>query len=459
MIDIEFIDISEISPSPENDRIYGAIDTSDIDLINLTEDMIYNGVREPLTLSSDYFIISGHRRYAAAKEAGLEEVPCIVTNQERGDYSDEEWLLELRSHNHSRHKDEQVRLREAALDIDPALAYEELTRLPSERPAVQGELALPPEIKRRHSISNRRRAFADAIIKAVDSLKDYWPLTVRQVHYNLVSMGGVMTNTSNGKQRSEYGNNAASYNALTRIMTTMRLSGEIPWVAIMDETRPTYGTAYPADTAEFIDRAASSLFYGYRRDLQRNQPRHVEFVAEKMTLSNIARPICHEHTIPMTVGRGFSSLGPRYEMVQRFLKSGKRELVVIVASDLDPDGETIAQSFGRSLRDDFDVDARVVKAMVRDEHIGRFNLPQSFEKAKKGSPTYPQFVAAHGEYIYECEALHPQHIETLIREAIHAQMDLEILEQDIAQCKQDAIQLATIKSGVKDYILEATLSL
>ena len=42
-------------------------------------------------------------------------------------------------------------------------------------------------------------------------------------------------------------------------------------------------------------------------------------------------------------------------MAQRFKKSGKDKLVLLMVSDFDPDGEEIAHSFARSMRDDFGV--------------------------------------------------------------------------------------------------------
>ncbi|MBX3444919.1 MAG: hypothetical protein KF774_21140 [Planctomyces sp.] len=44
-------------------------------------------------------------------------------------------------------------------------------------------------------------------------------------------------------------------------------------------------------------------------------------------------------------------------MVDRFRDSGREKLVVIVASDFDPEGEDIPGSFGISLRDDFGTEA------------------------------------------------------------------------------------------------------
>ncbi len=57
------VSITGILPSPENDEIYGAIDPTDSELIDLAGDIARNGIREPRRVSTDHYIVSGHRRF------------------------------------------------------------------------------------------------------------------------------------------------------------------------------------------------------------------------------------------------------------------------------------------------------------------------------------------------------------------------------------------------------------
>ena len=62
-------------------------------------------------------------------------------------------------------------------------------------------------------------------------------------------------------------------------------------------------------------------------------------------------------------------------MVKRFKSSGKDKLILLILSDFDPDGEEIAHSLARSLRDDFDVDAvEPVKVALTREQVAMFEL-------------------------------------------------------------------------------------
>src|SRR5437016_2385324 len=77
--------LSEICPSPENDRLYRPVDPTDPDFKALAENIRANGVRDALIVTRDGYIVSGHRRYAAASIAGLETVPCRTADIDHDD--------------------------------------------------------------------------------------------------------------------------------------------------------------------------------------------------------------------------------------------------------------------------------------------------------------------------------------------------------------------------------------
>ena len=78
MSDIINIGVEHIHPHPENPR-------KDLgDLTELVESIKKNGVMQNLTVipidgkSGEYTAIIGHRRHAAAKIAGIKELPCRI---------------------------------------------------------------------------------------------------------------------------------------------------------------------------------------------------------------------------------------------------------------------------------------------------------------------------------------------------------------------------------------------
>src|SRR5690349_4959796 len=92
------VSISDIRPSPENDRLYRPIDPNAPDIQALAQSIRERGVMEPLVITLDGYILSGHRRFAAAKVAGLTDVPVRVVSIRRSVNIDA-FVRELREYN------------------------------------------------------------------------------------------------------------------------------------------------------------------------------------------------------------------------------------------------------------------------------------------------------------------------------------------------------------------------
>ena len=56
---VQFLNVGDIRPSPENDKIYRPVDPADPDIVALAESMRKNGVLEELVVTADGYTISG----------------------------------------------------------------------------------------------------------------------------------------------------------------------------------------------------------------------------------------------------------------------------------------------------------------------------------------------------------------------------------------------------------------
>ena len=84
------------------------------------------------------------------------------------------------------------------------------------------------------------------------------------------------------------------------------------------------------------------------------------------TVASALRKLAGKYTLPMTSGRGYSSLPPRKAMVDRFRASGKEKLIVPVVSDFDPEGlPTLAFIVPDQCHDGHDCDDGQVDAWAR----------------------------------------------------------------------------------------------
>jgi hypothetical protein len=77
-VESEVIDreILQIKPHPLNRKLYGHIDPGTADMQDLIENIKQMGFLHPILIDRDMQIVSGHRRWAAAKALEIERVPC-----------------------------------------------------------------------------------------------------------------------------------------------------------------------------------------------------------------------------------------------------------------------------------------------------------------------------------------------------------------------------------------------
>lgn len=445
--------VAEIRPSPENDKLYRPIDPTSQAIQELAKSIRQYGVREPLVITIDGFILSGHRRFAAATLAGLLSVPVRIEPIRRIDDIDG-FVRLLREYNRQREKSFDERIREELVSTDPDEAYQSLIDHRATSSTVLVEPLAIVGTKRRSEISDAKKPFLEAVQRVLEGRREFWPLSDRQVHYALLN-DPPLKHAS--KPASIYGNNLQSYKTLCDLLTRARLAGLIPMEAIGDETRPVTNWDVSDGPANFIGRELDNFLKGYWRNLLQSQPNHIEIVGEKNTLAGILRPVAARYCIPMTIGRGYCSLPPRHAMAQRFARSGKEKLIVLLVSDFDPDGEEIAASFARSLRDDFGIESvHPIKVALTTEQVERFQLPPVM-KAKHGSAQYEKFSALHGDSVFEVEALDPKDLQDILSETIDSVIDRELFNRELDAEKRDAAFLQTVRVTVKDALRDVPL--
>jgi len=166
--------------------------------------------------------------------------------------------------------------------------------------------------------------------------------------------------------------------------------------------------------------------------------------------------------------------------------------VLLVLSDFDPDGEEIAVSFARSMRDDFAIggggmlggmmgemirmgmdmfgdkfshifgdkfmadmigagNIRLVKVALTHEQVKDLNLPPKMT-AKRTSSRAPRFVEKYGEDVFELEALSPEDLQDLLRKAIESVIDREALNHELDAEKEDAAWLSTLRTQTNNIL-------
>ena len=450
--DVSHFSLNELRQAPENGILYDKFcPHTDADDSKLYRSIKAEGIREPLHVSADGVILSGHRRYAAASWLGLTVVPCIVADDiVYNDLSADERLGVLALYNRQRDKSNAERLREAMQEVKPDEAYENLLqdRIERRRIDIEDNVELG-QCKQRARITTR--AFLQAAQRAIESEREFWPETVRRVHYLLLNDPPLRHDRKPG---STYRNDLASYKALTNLLLRARLTGEIPFEAIEDETRPIHELEIYQNPAEFVKDQTRGFLRGYARDLLRGQLNHIEILVEKNAIRKHVEQVADDYCVPVTTGRGYSSLTPRLQMVRRFIRSGKEKLILLILSDFDPDGEEIAASFPRSLRDDFGLQYVVAhKVALSGDDVRKYGLPSDME-AKDTSTNYMKFVSRHGIHVAELDAAPVELLQDKLRTAIVSCLDMETYRREQDQEREDAGFIAARKKIIIETMKE-----
>jgi ParB/RepB/Spo0J family partition protein len=182
-----FLPISQLQPARSNELIYRPVRADDPAIQELARDIKKRGVLEPLVVTKDYCIVSGHRRYAAAKLARLTQLPCIVLKITSADPK----LVELlTAYNLQRVKTLDEFLREAIVTANPEETYHALIEHRIEHSDVEHDLEIIElrEVKERKRISTAKDPLLKEAQKIVEDNRSFWPLTVRQIHYRLLPL-------------------------------------------------------------------------------------------------------------------------------------------------------------------------------------------------------------------------------------------------------------------------------
>src|SRR5512144_2138059 len=143
-------------------------------------------------------------------------------------------------------------------------------------------------------MKEKTRTYLDTVIKTVEGMREYWPLTLRQVYYQLVA-ALVIDNRLN------------EYKRLSKLLSEARLTGELPWEAMEDRSRVYLNADGWPSKNDFARQEMRSFLEGYRRDLLQDQPARLEVWIEKDALSRIVHEVAYPYCIPVIAARGFSS--------------------------------------------------------------------------------------------------------------------------------------------------------
>lgn len=264
-----------------------------------------------------------------------------------------------------------------------------------------------------------RRTKADvAAIRGaiVEVVADDPPMTVRQVFYQLVTRGVIE------KSEIEY------HRTVIRLMTEMRLAGDLPYDWIIDESRRVRVTRTYDSVADAIEQTARF----YRRSALAQSSDYLEVWLEKDALAGVLWDVTSDYDVPLMVSRGMPSLTFLHgsaQAIQRAAEEGKQAFIYQFG-DHDPSGVLIPRSIERRLAE------MCERLECPPPHVERVALTAAQIK-QHGLPTRPtkrvgnRHAKGFAGRSVELDALPPRILRDMVR---------RVIEQHISAAETEALR-------------------
>lgn len=300
----------------------------------------------------------------------------------------------------------------------------------------------PPDLSDLFKGSNKD--LARILLEIVSDLKDYWPLTVRQIYYQAVS-------------RLAIANRINEYRRVSRSLTLLRRNDLLPWHAIEDRTRRTFDKRGVPNVQEYVREQLDTFLDpdGYGRCYIQDQDVYVEVATEKDALSSIMVDAVWMYCTRLNIVRGQVSATMVNAMAERFDRAVMRDKapILLYLGDLDPSGVAIPKALQRNLRDWHGVDVELVRVALNPAQVERYGLPVSPDAAKEQDPNFPAWAAEYGDQApVELDALHPRDLTDVTEQALAGVYDMaEVARHRAAEVDERAL-LKRMRRGVFDYM-------
>jgi hypothetical protein len=249
------------------------------------------------------------------------------------------------------------------------------------------------------------------------------PLTARQIFYRLVGASG-------------YEKTERAYSRLLEALVMARRSGLIPFEAIRDDGPSIYDPNLWTDTTEWLEDCRLQAQY-LRLSPWPDQPYYVEVICEAGGMAPMLAKVAQPFGITVRSGGGFDSLTAKHNLAQLYQRQGK-PVVVLHVGDYDPSGEALwinlqedVAAFCRAMGGSMSVQ----RVAVTPAQQQAFNLPTAPPKVKDRRSCFTD------SFTVQAEALPPDLLQSIVREAIESVIDLEALEQTRLAEKEAQVEM------------------
>ena len=257
-------------------------------------------------------------------------------------------------------------------------------------------------------------------------------LTARQLYYQFVA-------------RDFIRNTQKEYKNLTRLLTDARYAGLVDWNAIEDRGR------VPDVPSEWgsIRSLVNSALRAFRLPRWDGQEAYVELWVEKQALAGVLEPLASQFHVTLMVNKGYSSASAMYEAAGRFKGHGRDRSVLFYLGDHDPmavDVVMVRDIRTRLVEFGADEDTlNVTKLALTRDQIQEFNPPPN--PVKMTDSRAGAYTDAHKSECWEVDALPPDQLARIIREAFQDVVDTDLMDE--IKAKEETLKVKLVAAASK----------
>lgn len=254
-------------------------------------------------------------------------------------------------------------------------------------------------------------------------------LTLRQLYYQFVS-------------RDLIANTPKEYNRLGTIINDARLAGLIDWNRIVDRTRNLHSLPSWDSPANVIAACAQQ----FRFDKSSDQDYRIEVWIEKEALAGVFEVVCDELQVPFFACRGYTSQSEMWSAAMR-LKRYERDgqiPMILHFGDHDPSGMDMTRDIIDRMRL-FMGGMKIERLALNMEQVEQYDPPPN--PAKLTDTRATAYIAEYGDESWELDALDPNTLSNLVRDAVAQHRDEEKWDAQIENEEKAKAQLQQVSDN------------
>lgn len=282
-------------------------------------------------------------------------------------------------------------------------------------------------------VPKRFAASSQALIEqANDIIAEYqaqgYKLTLRQLYYQHVA-------------RDLIRNSQREYKRMGSIINDARLAGLIDWHAIEDRTRNLQQNDHWRTPQGILQDCVG----WYQRDHWSRQPYRPEVWIEKDALIGVIADVCNELDVPYFSCRGYTSQSEMWNAWHRMADGDQSQMPVLLhLGDHDPSGIDMTRDITDRLTTFFSERNcfALHRLALNMDQVNEYNPPPN--PAKTTDSRFASYTGQYGDDSWELDALEPQIIADLTRNAILALRNEDIYQQVLADEEEGKDRLQAI---------------